>query len=125
MEEEKDYYEKLEDAKKEYEEESANLLQIISKREEMIGLLKIAKPEKIKEIQELIPRLDKSIALTEEMLESMSNHIKLLESAIKQAEELDAKCDIIQKELIEYIERENPEKLEEVKAMLFGEGSSH
>lgn len=125
MEEEKDYYEKLEDAKAEYEKESARLLNTIKKREEMIGLLKIAKPEKIKDIQELIPRLDKSIEQTEEILESISNHIQLLESAIKQSEEMDAMCDIIQKELLEYIAREKPEKLEEVEAMLLGEGSSH
>ena len=125
MEEELDYYQKLENAKKDYEEESANLLQMIEKREEMVGLLKIAKPDKIKAVQEIIRDCDESISQTEEILESISNLIRLLETAIKRNEELEVKLEVAQKEFLEYIKREKPEKLEEIEAMLFEDGTSH
>ncbi|MCD9187677.1 MAG: hypothetical protein LUM44_14755 [Pyrinomonadaceae bacterium] len=125
MEEDIDYYERLENAKKDYEEESANLLQMIEKREEMVRLLKIAKPDKIKDIQELIRGLDESIAQTEEIMESISNLIEKIEAAIKHDEKLAVTVEIIQKELIEYVKREKPEKLEELEAMLFEDGTSH
>jgi len=125
MEEEKDYYEKLEDAKKDYEKESSNLLQMIEKREELVSLLKIAKPDKIKAVQEFIRHCDESISQTEAILESISNLIRLLETAIKRDEELAVKLEIAQEEFLEYIKREKPEKLEEVEAMLFEDGTSH
>lgn len=125
MEEELDYYEKLENAKKDYEEESANLLQMIEKREEIVRLLKIAKPDKIKDVQELIRDWDESIAQTEEILESISNLIQKIEAAIKHDEELAVKVEIIQKELIEYVKKEKPENLEALEAMLFENGTSH
>lgn len=125
MEEEIDYYEKLENAKKDYEKESEYLLQTIAKREEMVGLLKIAKPDKIKDIQDVVQRLDSSINQTERIMEHICKQIDLLEKAIKHAEELEIKLDFVQKEFLEYIKREKPEKLEEVEAMILEDGTSH
>lgn len=114
----------IEELQEKYRKETENLLEKIQLREEMVGLLKIAKPEKVAAIQTAISRLDKSIESTEKI-------IALNEETIQQKREYDEQM----KKLLEMTETmlegmreqfaDQPEKLEMLEAMLEDDGKTH
>jgi len=125
MEEEKDYYEILEERKQSYRAESENLLRAIAEREELVKLLKIAKPENISKIQDAIVRKDFMIEQIEKVLVLTADLVKNAENIIENGEKFIEMFDREREEFLEHIKREKPEEFEEIKALLYGRSSWH
>lgn len=102
----------------EYRKESEFLLQRIKDREELVELLKIAHPSKIAEIRNSIARLDDVIERSEKIMEMHLEAQRLQQKADKDYEELEALTDLILPELLAYLEKNNPEAYEKLKADL-------
>lgn len=124
-------YDEVEDAyeirasRENYERESANLLAKIGERDELVKLLKIAQPEKIAELRELITRYDKYIEDTEEIVAIQYSIYQSRIDYWKQMTELEAMSDVIRPALLKHVAEHNPEKLEELEAMLSGDDKTH
>jgi hypothetical protein len=102
----------------EYRKKSEFLLQRIKDREELVELLKIAHPSKIPDIRNYIARLDDIIERIEKSME-MHLEVQRLEKKIdKDYEELEAMTEAIEPELLAYLEKNNPEAYEKLKADL-------
>ncbi len=108
----------------EYKKEAAYLLKKIEEREEMVSLLKIAKPGKIADIQMVIARFDKSIARTERILELIKERYEQQAEYNLAVKETKTKAEKIKNEMIEHFAENDPEKLSEMLKML-GEDKSH
>jgi 5,10-methenyltetrahydromethanopterin hydrogenase len=102
----------------EYQKESAFLLERIRMREDLVELLKRARPDKIPELRRCIAKVDDVIEQTERI---MQMHVKKHELEIE-IEEQDAEtmamCDAILPELLAHLEKHNPEAYEKLKAEL-------
>lgn len=107
----------------EYEKEAAFLLQRIKDRDELVGLLKIARPEKIPLIQKTIAAFDDVIEQTENILELQQKKSDFEEKIEREDEKTFAMMKLIEKELIEHVAKNNPEKLPELMEMLTGKKS--
>ena len=113
----------LDNMSEEYKKEAAFLLERIKMRDEFAGLLKIARPEKLAELKETIARLDEVIDQTENILAMHQKKASLESRLDRDYEDLDATANIIEKELIEQVSKNNPEKLPELMEMLTGKKS--
>lgn len=102
----------------EYQKETASLLKRIEKREQMVQLLKIARPEKIPAIRECIASLDKGIEHTEKIMDLHREKFQLEMELEKQYVELDEMSRAIEPELLAYLAEHNPEAYEKLKAEL-------
>ena len=102
----------------EYQKKSEFLLERIKERDEMVELLKIAHPSKIAEIRDLIARLDDVIERTEKVMEILLEAQRLEQKIDKDYEELEAMTEAIEPELLAYLEKNNPEAYEKLKADL-------
>jgi hypothetical protein len=102
----------------EYRKKSEFLLQRIKDREEMVELLKIAHPSKIADIRNCIARLDDIIERTEKSMEMHLEALRLEQEIDKDYEELEEMTDHILPELLAYLEKNNPEAYEKLKADL-------
>ena len=106
------------------ERETEKLFERIRLREEMIGLLKIARPEMIADIREAISRLDKSIESTEKIIQLQEEAFELREKHEADLEKLIPIADRMLEELREHL-ADDPKKLELLEAMLEDDGKSH
>ena len=102
----------------EYKEETAKLFELIQRRDEMRGLLKIAQPSKIAEVRKVIANLDNLIKETEGIMEIIARKHRMQIEYDKQCEELDKTVDAILPELLAYLAEHNPEAGEKLKADL-------
>lgn len=124
-------YDEIEDAyqirasREDYERESANLLTKISERDELVKLLKIAQPEKLTELRELITEYDKYIEDTEKIVASCYEVYQRRVEYWKIMTELEAMNDVIRPALLKHVAEHNPEKLEELEAMLSDDHKTH
>lgn len=116
--------EELEEYETKHKESSEILLTLIARREELIGILKLAMPEKITGIRKTISDLDKAIEATEEIISLYESiirkkyeHIELLKKAHFMTE------DVLQGMREHFAD--DPEKLEQLEALLEDDGSSH
>jgi DNA repair exonuclease SbcCD ATPase subunit len=100
-----------------YEHEAARLLETLAKRDEMVGLLKIAQPSKIAPLREYISRLDKSIEQAEAILESISKQITAGREFEAKIAELLEFTDKLRPALLKHVAEHNPEKLEQIEAL--------
>jgi hypothetical protein len=107
-----------------YKKETQRLLERIEQREELIGLLKIAKPEKIAELREVISRFDKSIEATEEIILMTEDLIQKRREYIESLKEALIMSEKIEKGMREHF-ADQPEKLAQLEAMLEDKGKSH
>lgn len=104
-----------------YEKEYEGLLDRIAKRDETVGLLRIAKPSKIAPLRELISLLNTNIERTEEILAMIAKQIALERKADRDYRKAVEMADKIRPEFLKYIAEHRPEKLEELEAMLSGD----
>lgn len=112
-------------SREDYERESANLLQKISERDELVKLLKLARPDRLDAIKQNIKRLDKYIEGTEVIVEKS---LEVYETRIEYWKEmtiLHEMSEIIKPELLAHVAKHNPEKLEELEAMLSDDDRTH
>ncbi len=115
--------EDVQNALAEYNRECAKLIELTERREEMINLLKIAKPSKIVEIREVIPRLDRLIKQTEEIIELSFELVRHKRDHVRRCRRLEAMMEIILPELRKHLAENAPEKLEQLEAMLDPQGN--
>lgn len=113
----------LEEIDRRYAELTAVLLDRIRKRDEMIALLKIAKPAKISAIREVAARFDKLIEMIEAELQSFVEMRRKRIEIDENYEKLDAMMEKMKPEFLAYIAEQKPEKLEEMKLLFSGEDS--
>jgi len=116
--------EELEEYEAKHKESSEILLTLIARREELIGILKLAMPEKIAGIRKTISDLDKAIDATEEIISLYESiirkkyeHIELLKKAYFMTE------DVLQGMREHFADQ--PEKMEQIEAMLADDKKSH
>jgi len=102
----------------EYQKETAKLFELIQRRDEMHGLLKIAQPSKIAEVRRVIANLDGLIKQTEEIMEMVAAKYRLEIEAEKQDAVTMAMTEAILPELLAYLAEHNPEAYENLKASL-------
>jgi ribosomal protein L29 len=102
----------------EYKEETAKLFELMQRRDEMRGLLKIAQPSKIAEVRKTIATLDNLIKETEEIMEIIARKHRMEIELDKRYEELDKTVDAVLPELLAYLAEHNPEAYEKLKASL-------
>ncbi len=107
-------YRDFEDYKIEYE----SLIERLAKREDAVKMLKIAHPSKIGAVRDWIAQIDKGIKQTEEILEMIKDLHTEKYKYLQGLEETGKLADIINKELRAHVAAHNPEKLEELDAML-------
>jgi hypothetical protein len=100
------------------------LLTLINRREETVGLLKIAKPEKLADIRTMISRLDKSIESTEDIIALIEKTIEQKHEYVEQLKILLEMSETILKGMREHF-ADDPEKLEMLEAMLEDDGKTH
>ena len=105
-------------AREKYEQESAKLLEVLARRDRMIKLLKLATQPKIPMVRKAISRLDDIIEKTENIIEIAYKTYQLRQDLWRNDMELMAMCDAIKPELLKHVAENNPEKLEELEAML-------
>ncbi len=110
--------EEIDKIDEDYQEEAASLLERIERREEMRELLKVAAPSKIPAIRAYIAKLDKIIEETEEIMEVLVKKRRLQAELEQEYEELDKMNKAIEPELLAYLEKNNPEAYEKLKAEL-------
>lgn len=108
-----------------YEKECAKLLAKVSQRDELVKLLKIARPEKLGELRASIAKLDAFIAHTEEIIAMHYDIYQKRQDLWKQETELLAISEAIRPELLKYVAQHNPERLEELEAMFSDDDKSH
>ena len=109
----------------EYEQASAKLLEKISQRDELVGLLKYAAPARIADVREGIARFDKFIDEGERYVASRYDvYLKAID-LWRNYMELEKMTRIIEPELRKYIADNEPEKLELLDAMLSGDHKTH
>lgn len=116
--------ESIEELHEKNRKETENLLERIKLREEMVGLLKIAKPEKIADIRSAISRLDKSIEATEKIIEINNAIIRQKDEYTEQTIILSEMSEKILEEMREHF-ADDPEKLEILEAMLEDDGKAN
>lgn len=126
--EDEDEYEIEDDALIKHEEDhkkiSDILLESISQREELVRLLKIARPEKMAELREAISAFDQAIEATENYLATIEDLIQKRRVYIENLR----KGWIISEKLVKGFREkyaDDPEKLEMLEALLEDDGSSH
>ena len=102
----------------EYQKETAKLFEYIQRRDEMHGLLKIAKPSKIADIRKAIVRLDKLIRQTEEIMEVLVRKYHLEIEAEAEDKKLEEMYEAVKPALLAYLAEHNPEEYEKLKAEL-------
>lgn len=106
-------FETLEDIEKAYREISAVLLERIAQRDELVKLLKIARPSMVLQIQQDIARFDDAIESAEDCLETIA---KIRETRIEldhSIANLLAFTDKIKPILFKHLAEHHPEKIEE------------
>ena len=102
----------------EYQKETTKLFEYIQRRDEMHGLLKIAKPSKISALRDVIARLDNLIRQTEEIMDILARKFQLELEADREDEKLEEMYQAVKPELLEYLAEHNPEAYEKLKAEL-------
>lgn len=107
-----------------YKKETARLLQMIDRRKELVGLFKIAKPQRFAELREAISSLDKSIESTEKIIEMTEDLIQKRRNYIESLRETFIMSEKIVKGAREHF-ADQPEKLEQLEALLEDTGISH
>lgn len=100
--------------------ESANLLEKIAFREQLLNYLKEAKPEKIREMQMLITGLDEYIERTELILEREQNLYNTRRAYYAQIDKHSELTDDIETTLIKLVAQKKPDKLPELIERLTG-----
>ncbi len=115
----------IEELDEQYEQYAVLLLERIAERAEMIKLLKMATPEKIGQVREIIADLDDIIEDIEEFLELLDKSRRLTHKTETSALKLQANTDIIEKQMRRHLAENSPEKLELFEAMLEDDGKSH
>lgn len=101
-----------------YIEDSAKLLKFIEEREEYVQMLKIATPVKIPLIRKAIAKYDELIQGVETRMELLVE-LKEMEAKIDEDyENADLMSKEIEPELLAYLEKNNPEAYEKLKAEL-------
>ena len=101
------------------------MLELIKRRDRLLGLLKIAQPKYRAEIHKTLGEIDNLMQRTENILELERQVFFRKEEAEKEEAELYELSKSIEKELLEHIAANDPEKLELVKAILADDGKSH
>lgn len=112
-------------AREKYEQESAKLLEYLARRDEMIKLLKLATRPKIPMVREAIGELDEIIERTENIIAIAYKAYELRQQLWRDDMKLMAMCDAIKPELLKHVAENNPEKLEELEAMLSDDYRTH
>lgn len=107
-----------------YKKETQRLLELIEQREELVGLLKIAKPEKIAHIREGISHYDRSIESLEKFIAIIEQLIQTRLDYIENVKELYIMGEKIEQGMREHF-ADQPEKLALLEAMLEDDGKSH
>lgn len=107
-----------------YKKESTRLLELISKREEMVRLFKVAKPERFAELREAISGLDKSIESTEKVIELLEELIQKRQNYTENLKETSIMAEKVLKGMREHF-ADDPEKLAQLEAMIEDDGKSH
>lgn len=119
----------LEEMLKQHEEDynffSEKLISVVERRESFVELLKIAHPDKIADVREAISAASKLIGLIENRLELTADLIRHNKELTQELADLAKLNDLVDVKLIEYVEKHRPEKLEEIKILLFEDGTSH
>ena len=114
-------FKSLEEIEAEYLKFSNILIGEIKQREELRGLLKIAKPEEIAEIRKRIAFFDKSIENSEQYLESLEQ-IRAARAKLDTRER--GLFEIMEKmkpDLLKYIAENHPEKMAEMEELFVKE----
>lgn len=120
-----DEYEEVQEAIAKYQESSDKLLEIIARRDKMKELLKIAQPSKVADVRKCIADCDDLIEKTEKIMEIELELIEQNRDLVRRSKRMEAFLDVAEPEFLKYIAENKPEKLEEVKAMLSDDKSSH
>lgn len=108
-----------------YEEESRNLLELTKRREEAAKLLKMETKERVAGVIKLIGKIDEAIEHTEEIVELTYRIYQKRIEQWKRVTELMATTEIIKPLLLQHIAENNPEKYDEVEALLSDDQTSH
>lgn len=116
--------EDLEEYEAKHKESSEILLTLIARREELVGILKLAMPERIAGIRKKISDLDKAIEATEEMISLYENIIRKKYEHIEILKETHIMCEKVLQGMREHF-ADQPEKMAQIEAMLEDDGKSH
>ena len=85
----------------------------------------LARPAKIAAIRQCLAELDGVIEMTEEIMELKQKAHRQRVKLEEMYEDLEVTTDAVEKELLEYIAKNKPERLAELQAMLSGDDKSH
>lgn len=108
----------------ELEKQTRRLLELIEQRDEVIKLLKIAKPAKIADLREGVSLFDKSIESIEKFIVMTEDLIQKRRDYIENIKELIIMTDKIEAGMREHF-ADQPEKLAQLDAILEDTGKSH
>jgi hypothetical protein len=107
-----------------HKKETETLLTLINRREELVGLLKIAKPEKVADIRSAISSLDKSIESTENIIALNDDIILQKREYAEQMKNLLIMSETVLEGMREHL-ADDSEKLEMLEAMHEDDGKTH
>lgn len=108
----------------EIKKETETLLTLINRREELVGLLKIAKPEKLADIRSAISSLGKSIESTEIIIALNEELIQQKREYAEQMKNLLIMSEKVLEGMREHF-ADDAERLEILEAMLEDDGKTH
>lgn len=125
VETEDDLEEMLEQHEEDYNFFSEKLISAVEQRETFVKLLKIAPPDKLADVREAIAAADNLIEKIEDSLEFTADLIRKNKELSQRLAEIAEFNDRVDVELIKYVEKNCPERLEEIEILLFEDGTSH